>query len=216
LQKVISKQDILEMPKRYRTQLINSITGFKSAALIGTQSEKGNLNLAIFSQIFHLGANPALIGMIVRPAVVPRHTWTNIQETGFFTINHIHPSFVEKAHQCSAKYNEDVSEFEAVGLTPHFEENIKAPFVKESHLKIGLACRDHKLIELNDTILVIGEIIYVSLNDELIKEDGFVDLNLAETVTVSGMDAYFTTQKLGRFNYAKPDEELDKLAENLF
>ena len=42
----------------------------------------------------------------------------------------------------------------------------------------------------------VGEINYVSLNDELIKEDGFVDLYLAESVTVSGMDAYYTTQKL--------------------
>jgi len=204
------------MPKRYRTQFINSITGFKSVCLVGTQSEKSELNLAIFSQIFHLGANPPLIGMIVRPAFVPRHTWTNIQETKYFTLNHIHPSFVDKAHQTSAKYPAEISEFKATGLTSEFYPSIKAPFVKESHLKIGLEYKESKLIEINETILVIGQIKLVEVNDEVIKDDGFVDLAQANTITAGGLDAYYTAKKVARFNYAQPNIKLENVKDSLF
>ncbi|MGO3346471.1 MAG: hypothetical protein ACTIM4_14665 [Marinomonas sp.] len=53
-------QSLSEMTSRYRTQLINSLSGFKSANLIGTCNAQGQTNLAIFSSVFHLGASPAL------------------------------------------------------------------------------------------------------------------------------------------------------------
>lgn len=205
-EKAYYSSDIEQMPKRFRTQFINSITGFKSVALIGSINQNAQTNLATFSQIFHLGANPALIGIIFRPAVVPRHTYTNILQTKEFTINHIHESFVAQAHQTSAKYPADVSEFKAVGLTEFYGKN-KAPFVQESHLKIGLAYRDEKLIELNDTILVIGEITEVIVDNDCILNDGFVDIQKAGSITASGLDAYCTAQKLTRFNYAQPNEK---------
>ena len=55
---------------------------------------QGQTNLAIFSQIFHIGANPPLVGILVRPDSVDRHTLRNIRETSWFTINHIQESFV--------------------------------------------------------------------------------------------------------------------------
>ena len=53
--------DIQGFSKIYRLNLINSITGYKSANLIGTRSNSGEENVAIFSSITHLGSNPALL-----------------------------------------------------------------------------------------------------------------------------------------------------------
>ena len=44
----ISKAQINEMEKIYRLNLINSCTGYKSANLIGTYSNEGIQNLAVF------------------------------------------------------------------------------------------------------------------------------------------------------------------------
>ncbi len=95
--------------------------------------------MAIFNSVIQVGANPLLVGMLVRPASVPRHTYTNINETTFFTINHINKEIYKKAHQTSARYDKDVSEFDECGFTPEYIETIKAPYVKESKIKIG--CR---------------------------------------------------------------------------
>jgi flavin reductase (DIM6/NTAB) family NADH-FMN oxidoreductase RutF len=80
---------LMEMEQRKRAQFINSISGFRSVALIGTTDTNGQTNLAIFSSIVHIGSNPPLLSFIMRPDSVERHTLTNILETGFYTINHI-------------------------------------------------------------------------------------------------------------------------------
>jgi flavin reductase (DIM6/NTAB) family NADH-FMN oxidoreductase RutF len=203
--------DFEQMDKYYRTHFFNSLTGFKSLTLVGTQNEKAQTNLAVFSQVIHLGADPAMIGILVRPASVPRHTLENINKIGFFTLNHVKESFVKKAHQTSARYAEDISEFDAVGLTPFYSENIKAPYVKEADIRIGLKAVEQLLIQSNKTILIAGEIIEVMLPQEIVKSDGFIDLNEAGSLTVTGLDAYLSTSKIARFSYAKPEKPLENL-----
>src|SRR5210317_1994416 len=103
-------KDLEKLPKIYRLNLMNSVTGYKSAHLIGTQSVEGKDNLAIFSSVVHLGSNPALIGYILRPTTVPRHSHTNMKSTGVFTLNSISKTQIEDAHHTSAKYPEEISE----------------------------------------------------------------------------------------------------------
>ena len=95
----------------------------------------------------------------MRPVSVERHTYYNIKETGFFTINQIHKDIFKQAHQTSARYDKDVSEFDACGLTPEFTEIVKAPYVKESKIKIGLKFLEEHEIKSNGTIFIVGEII---------------------------------------------------------
>jgi flavin reductase (DIM6/NTAB) family NADH-FMN oxidoreductase RutF len=192
------------MEKRYRAAMINSICGFKSVALVGTVDKNGQTNLAIFNSIFHLGANPALCGLIVRPDSVARHTLENIIETGYYTINHLNKNIFKQAHQTSARYPKTISEFESVDLQTEYSDVLIAPYVKESHLKFGLHLKEKIAIEINDTILLIGEIIELFVPENCIANDGFVDLELAETITCSGLDSYHTTQKIARLPYAKP------------
>ena len=92
-----SKNTIENLDSRYRAHFINSLSGFKSANLIGTQDNQGHTNLAIVSSVFHLGAHPPLVGMIIRPHSVPRHTLENILETGFYTINHVNKTIYQQA-----------------------------------------------------------------------------------------------------------------------
>lgn len=193
------------MEQRFRTQFINSITGFKSLNLVGTINKHGMTNLAVFSQVVHLGANPSLIGIIVRPDSVPRHTLANIAETGYFTLNHVLESFIRQAHQTSARYPEEVSEFTATGLNPLFSEVIEAPYVAESNIRIGLQWRETIPIPLNGTLLVIGEVVEVFLPGDCLGADGYVDLNEAGTITVAGLDAYHRTEKIVRLPYAKAE-----------
>jgi flavin reductase (DIM6/NTAB) family NADH-FMN oxidoreductase RutF len=190
----------------YRANLINSLTGFKSVSLLGTVNPNGQTNLGVFSSIVHIGSDPALIGYINRPRKAAPHTLANIESTRFYTINHIIPSFLEKAHQTSAKYPDGVSEFEEVGLTPHYIDNFPAPFVGESHVRYGLTLQKIVPIEINDMFLVIGKIHSIQLQNGLLMPDGFIDLHKAETVCSNGIDSYYSTKPLGRLNYAKPGQ----------
>lgn len=202
----INYSDIMAMEPRYRTTFINSITGYKSLNLVGSINAKGKTNLAIFNSIFHVGANPPLLGMVFRPNEVERHTLENILDQKEFTLNHIHPQIIKAAHQSSARYPREISEFEACGLTPVFSENLKAPYVIESKVKIGLTLKEKINVTTNRTIIIIGEIIEIEIDTTVISPDGFVDLEKLETCTVLGLDAYYLPHKIERLSYAKTNQ----------
>jgi flavin reductase (DIM6/NTAB) family NADH-FMN oxidoreductase RutF len=200
-----SFSEILNLNDRFRRNLINSISGFKSVSLIGTVNNSGTTNLAIFSQILHIGANPPMLGVLFRPDSVERHTLENIRQNRYFTINQIQESFYQQAHQTSARYSSNISEFDVVGLTPEFIKDVDVPFVRESNIKILLKCADEQTLKVNGTILLIGEIQELIIPDTIISDDGFVDLQKAGTITSAGLDAYYTTEKINRLSYAKVD-----------
>ena len=196
---------ILSMETRKRAAFMNSLSGFKSASLIGTIDTQNNTNLAIFSSVIHLGSNPALVGFINRPDSVDRHTFENILATNCFTINHINKSIYKQAHQTSARYPKDISEFDATGLTTEYINEFKAPFVKESHIKYGLEFIEKHELKINGTILVIGKVIEVILPESCLLSDGAIDIEMAETIAISGLDSYHATNKIARLSYAKPN-----------
>jgi flavin reductase (DIM6/NTAB) family NADH-FMN oxidoreductase RutF len=187
----------------YRANLINSVTGYKSANLLGTINDKGIANLAIFSSVVHLGANPALIGFIQRPLTETSHTYKNIKSNGLYTINHVHQSFVKNAHYTSAKFDDTISEFDTCKLTPEYLKDFIAPFVKESSIKIGLQFVQEIPIEANHTTFIIGKILHLLIEEPLIGIDGHIDLSIAETVASSGLESYYIADKLAQFPHAK-------------
>jgi len=195
--------DFASMDKRYRVHFINSLSGFKSANLIGTIDRQSTTNLSIVSSVVHLGADPALVGFINRPHSVERNTLDNIYNTGVYTINHVSSDIFEQAHHTSARYPADISEFDQSGLSEIYTD-LKAPYVKQSVVKMGLEFREKIDIELNGTVMVIGEIIEVIMNEKVLLEDGKINLEIAKTVAVSGLDEYHIAQSLGRLEYAKP------------
>jgi flavin reductase (DIM6/NTAB) family NADH-FMN oxidoreductase RutF len=195
----------------YRANFINCLTGFKAVSLIASVNEKGQPNLGVFSSVVHLGSDPALIGFINRPLAAAPHTIDNIKATGVYTINHIHPAFAAQAHQCSAKYPVEANEFVEVGLTEMYLPNMVVPFVKESNVKYALSLVEIVPITHNNTFLVIGKVTDIILANSLIKDDGFLALEEAESLASLGVDAYYTTQIHARYGYAKPDKPIEFL-----
>ena len=186
-----------------RANFINSLSGFKSLSLIGTVNGKGVSNLAVFSNIVHLGADPALIGFINRPLSAAPHTLQNIQETGIYTVNLVTELMYKQAHQTSAKYPDGVSEFEMTGLTAEFKEGYIAPFVAESPVQYVLKFEQVMPIELNNTFLVIGSLQEAFVPVGIQEEDGFLDLAKAGILTSLGTSGYYKTEKINNLPYAK-------------
>lgn len=188
----------------YRRDLINTLPGPRALHLIGTLGPRKLPNLGLFSSVVHLGAAPPLLGFVLRPLTVPRHTYHHLKAQGCFTINSVHPAILPQAHQCSANYPLEVSEFEATGLTPHYGTAHAAPYVAESAVKIGLHYVEEHHIRANDTLLIVGEIIELILPDEAVAPSGHIDHSLLDTLAVAGLDTYFATRPLGRLPYARP------------
>lgn len=190
----------------FRRHFINSISGFKSANLVGTVSPEGRGNLSLFSSAVHIGANPPLIGLLMRPLTVERQTYNYIKSSGSYTINHVNRSIVANAHYCSAKFDDKTSEFEACELTEEYLDGHKAPYVGESLLKMGVELVEELPVKSNGTILLIGRIRDVYLDENALLPDGNIDLKQLDTIAVSGLESYYEGNKIAHFPFARPGQ----------
>lgn len=196
--------DIQNLEKIYKINLINSCSGFKSANLLGSVSEEGISNVAVFSSVTHLGSKPPTLGFILRPTTVPRDTYKNIKDLGVFTINHIHQDIIEDAHHTSAKYPKEVSEFDMTGLEEEFKGNFKAPFVKGAPVQMSMKFVEEVYVPSNDVMLIVSQIQELYIDDALLQEDGLINLSKGNVAAINGLDTYAIPEFKKQLSYQRP------------
>ena len=200
----LDSDDIKKLEKTKRLKLINSITGVKPANLIGTKNKGGISNLAIFSSVVHLGSKPPLLAFVTRTSKdVNRNTLNNILETKYYTINQIQKEFVKNAHYTSAKFNENISEFEMCKIEEENIDDFFAPFVKKSNLKIGMELKEMIPIKSNDSTLVVGQVMKIIIDKSFLKNDFMFDLEKSGSIAIGGLNEYFTIKNLDHFPYVR-------------
>jgi len=200
---VLISKDLQNLPKNNRLHLLNACVGFKSANLLVSKSPN-NYNVAIFSSVMHLNSDPALIGVVFRLNPTPRNTYLNIKSNAYFTVNQISESLVIPAHLSSAKYSEDVSEFEKVGLIKEFVEPYSIPFVHGSPIQLSCKYENEYMISESNSVLVVAKIEGIRIKQGLLSEDGWLNFEKSESVAISGLDSYYKTELLHRLENAKP------------
>lgn len=200
-------------PQRNWAKMINSLSGFKSLNLLGSINSEGQHNLTIISSCIHLGSSPPLLGIILRPhsKKSPRHSLLNLRDQKVFTLNHVNEKIYKKAHQTSARYEQSVSEFNQCDLTPEFLDNFKAPFVKESHVKMALSVNEIVEIKQNTTQLIIANIESFYFPEGALQKDGYIDIESSGSICGSSLDSYHKTTRIARLSYAKTDLEVSEI-----
>jgi flavin reductase (DIM6/NTAB) family NADH-FMN oxidoreductase RutF len=202
-----TKEEIKDLSRVKRLNIINSITGIKPANLIGSINKNMKSNLAIFSSVVHLGSNPALIGFILRPeGKVRRHTYENILSNNYYTINHLPNNMTENGHYTSAKFSSDESEFDICNFEEEYLPNFSAPFVKESSLKIGMKYIESVPIDINKTTMVIGSVEFIEISKSALNENGYVDLEELNSSGIGGLNSYYKLSKIESYPYARREE----------
>lgn len=63
---------------------------------------------------------------------------------------------------------------------------------------------EHYPIQVNKTILIIGKIIDLYIDDNLLEPDVFINLSKARTVAINGLDGYTIPKLKTRLEYQRP------------
>lgn len=199
----IAEHDFMNFSKTKKAHFINSLSGFKPLNLIATISREKYSNVCVISSLFHLGSDPALMGFIIKSDLELSHTLNNLRFNRMCTINHVNEEIFRKAHQTSARYALEQSEFTECGLTEKFLDDFPVPFVGESNLCMSLEMLSEKKLEENGAHLVILRVKDVYLPRDLITDNGFINIEAAGTICVSGLDSYHRTDFIERLCYAR-------------
>jgi len=169
---------------------------------ISTLAPDGTPNLAPFSQFQMLTARPPFVMFAANQTHHPRRkdSVTNAESTGEFVCNLATYDLREQVNLSSARSEPDVDEFLAAGLTKAPSQLVKPPRVAES--KIHIECRYHMTIRLpgvpqSESIdVVIGQVVGLHIADDVLTENGRVDVLKLKPLSRIGYMDYTTIDRI--------------------
>jgi flavin reductase (DIM6/NTAB) family NADH-FMN oxidoreductase RutF len=197
-----------ELPYREFYRILIDTVVPRPIAWVSTLSN-GRLNLAPFSFFNAVSAKPPLLGFSPslrwvdgRPA--PKDTLRNIRETGEFVVNMVTFAIAEAMNLTSGDYESSINEFELAKLATRPSQVVRPPQVAQS--PVSFECKVERIIDFGSEppsgSLVIGEIVSVHLEDEVLK-DGRLDADVVDLIgRMGGMEYSRTTQ---RFEMKRPE-----------
>lgn len=142
-------------------------------AWVSTISGDGVPNLAPYSFFTVACADPAILSVT---SVGRKDTYRNVVDTGEFVVNIGTESMMEVMNATSAPVGPEVDEFAMQGLTAEPSHVVAAPRVAEA--PIAFECVRHDVIDLGSSAMLLGRVVSVSIEDEVLAEDGLPDFSL--------------------------------------
>jgi flavin reductase (DIM6/NTAB) family NADH-FMN oxidoreductase RutF len=166
---------------------------------ISTIDENGINNLAPFSFFNAVGEDPPhLMFSTVRSGNKNKDTLNNVLANKQFVVNLVTEETVEQMNMTSQSVDSEVDEFELANLTPIDSVFIKPKRVKESYVHFECEMVHHYFLENHKNggaCIVIGKIITMHINDEILMEGNRINL-----------DKYKPVARLAGSNYSKIGE----------
>ena len=157
--------------------LIGSVVP-RPIAWVSSVSADGVTNLAPFSFFTVVSRRPPMLSVTIEPRSegLPKDTLANIRETGQYVINVVSLPLANAMHESSKDHPSEVDEVELVGLTPAPSEVVKVPRVEEA--RVSMECVLERILPLGSCgdNLVIGRMVRYHIRDDLLHENGRIDV----------------------------------------
>jgi flavin reductase (DIM6/NTAB) family NADH-FMN oxidoreductase RutF len=119
---------------------------------------------------------------------------------------------IERSHYTSVKFDKNESEFQKCKFTAEYLNEFQAPYVKDSCVKIGLNLEDIQLIKSNGCRLIIGRVEKLYVSDSVIHKTGNIQLELLNSIGVSGLNTYYGLNRIAEYPYARVNDPFLKEA----
>lgn len=165
---------------------------------ISTVSRSGVHNLAPFANFQNITFDPPMV--MFSACGTPKDTLVNALETGEFVWNMATYDLRSAVARSAVRYPPDIDEFEAIGLEFLPSNQVAPRRVAASPVHFECKVR-HSLhipgrIPESDATVVIGEAVGIHIRDDVITDDGRVDLLKIKPLARLGYLDYTTIDRL--------------------
>jgi flavin reductase (DIM6/NTAB) family NADH-FMN oxidoreductase RutF len=163
--------DISEMNAHHRYTLLTSLITPRPIAFVTTLSNKGIPNAAPFSFFNLMGNDPPIVAIGIGKDETRKNdlkdSGYNIQKTKEFVINIVNENILKQVNITSIDFPPEVDESEIAGITKVPSVKVKPPRIAES--PANLECRLESTVEIGNTRIVLGEVIYLHIKNEFLN-----------------------------------------------
>jgi flavin reductase (DIM6/NTAB) family NADH-FMN oxidoreductase RutF len=177
-------------------------------AWASTVDKSGNVNLAPFSFFNVFGSNPPTLVFSPSNRVkdnTQKHTLYNAKETGECVINIANYELVGQMALTAGEFGDGINEFEMANLETEPSVKVKAPRIKASPAQFE--CIVKQIISTGTNAgsgnLIICEVIYLHLNENIFNDEGKIDPRLVDNVARMGK-IWYTRANRGLFQMPNP------------
>lgn len=194
-----------ETARDFYFRMVSLITP-RPIAWVSTISEDGKPNLAPYSFFNGVSASPpsVVFSPVNRPDGSKKDTVINIEATREFVINTVSFELADKMNLTSGDYELGENEFEIAQLETSPSQKVRPPRVAAA--KAHFECELIDIVHIGEgplaANLVIGKIVHLHINDDILDEKQRVDPQLLDNVGRLGGAAYSTTRD--RFDLKRP------------
>lgn len=177
-----------DLSPEIRYKLLTGCVVPRPIAVVSTVSTNGVANLAPFSYFNIVGHLPMALSFSVagrKPDQSLKDSLRNVRSseaggTGEFVINIAVESYAQSMALSAATLPYEVSEFDLTQLTP-VPGRVVRPFrIAES--PIAFECRTIQIVSIGISQLVIGEVVHMTIQDELLDERFRIDPNKLKAI----------------------------------
>ena len=207
---IFELKDLKPSEKQYYLQ---HVVAPRPICFASTVDKNGNVNLSPFSFFNMFSSQPPIV--IFSPARrvrdnTTKHTLQNVMEVPEVVINIVTYDMVQQTSLASCEYPKGTDEFIKSGFTKEKATHVTPPMIKES--KVKLECKVIEIKHLGQEggagNLVICEILYMHVDDDLLTADKKFDQAKLELVARLGGDWYCKVSKENLFTVPKPNVQL--------
>ena len=186
------------LERRERTGLVNAVSGMRTAflALSGADS---NWNAGVFTNVTHVGANPACMSILFRPDNGNRHSYTNYQKFKRITLVALPEEEMQRLHDCSASYHSELFEWE------HLEGRCQSlpgwthPIPTTALWAVELEWQESFKLK-NDCIYTVGRVQNVGLGTAILRKDRTLHFEKPPLLAL-GLQHYFIPQSIAQLPF---------------
>lgn len=176
----------------YRT--MTTVTAPRPIGWISSVDSAGRDNVAPYSHYNNACASPPVVmfsagihdGML-------KHTAKNALETEEFVVNLATSELLEQMDATSASLDADESEFDFANLKRAESIHVAVPRIADS--PVNLECKLYDSMEVYNNILILGEVVYIHIADELTTA-GKIDSKKVDVVGRLGGPYYTDSDSL--------------------
>ncbi|PKK81825.1 MAG: hypothetical protein CVT47_00450 [Thermoplasmata archaeon HGW-Thermoplasmata-2] len=151
----------------------------RNTVLITTCGAAGKPNIITIAWITPISAAPPLLGFAIRKS---RHSFKLLEENGEFVVNVPEFSLAPQSAFCGRESGKSVDKFAGCKLTTEKSAKVAPPTIGEC--AAAIECKVHKMIEVGDHVLVVGEVVGASADSK--KFEGFFNSSFRPLLHVKG------------------------------